>query len=172
MDSSERQFPRAQRAVLVFDEADALFARRTAVHSANDRFANAETDALLAELDRHDGVVILTTNHAPELDPGFERRFFLTLTLDPPGYEERLRIWQRLLGCDAPLAGDVNLARLAADHPLTGAQIRNAVFHAALAAAAAPPGDRVITQAALTTAAVEQRGALEAPIATGTVGSA
>lgn len=163
---------RAQRAVLVFDEADALFARRTAVHSANDRFANAETDTLLAELDRHDGVVILTTNHAAELDPGFDRRFFLTLTLDPPGYEERLRIWQRLLGCDAPLAGDVNLARLAADHPLTGAQIRNAAFHAALAAAAAPPGDRVITQAALTTAAVEQRGALEMPVATGTVGSA
>lgn len=163
---------RAQRAVLVFDEADALFTRRTAVHSANDRFANAETDTLLAELDRHDGVVILTTNHAAELDPAFERRFFLTLTLDPPAYEERLRIWQNLLGCDAPLASDVNVARLAADYLLTGAQIRNAVFHAALAAAAAPAGSRIISHAALATAAREQRGEAAMPIVASAVGSA
>jgi SpoVK/Ycf46/Vps4 family AAA+-type ATPase len=147
---------REQRAVLVFDEADALFARRTDVKSAQERFANAEVGALLTQLERHDGVVVLTTNMLPNLDPAFERRLHVRIAFPLPGASERTRLWQRFLGCDAPWAKDVDPLRLARAHDLSGGAIRAAVLNAALEAASQPAGKRIITHDALDRAAREQ----------------
>jgi SpoVK/Ycf46/Vps4 family AAA+-type ATPase len=147
---------REHRAVLVFDEADALFARRVDVHTAQDRFANADTGALLDRLERHDGVTILTTNLPCQLDPAFERRLQLRLDVPRPDVRTRVALWRKMLSSDAPLADDVDALRLARAHDLSGAQIRNAVLSAALEAASAPPAERRITHAMLERAAAEQ----------------
>ena len=152
------QTAREHRAVLLFDEADALFARRTEVRTAQERFANAEVGALLSQLERHDGVVLLTTNLASNLDPAFERRLQTRVTFPLPGAQERIRIWQRFLACDAPWGPDVDPVRLALHHELSGGQIRAAVLTAALSAASQPEGRRVIRQEALERAALEQVG--------------
>lgn len=149
---------REQRAVLLFDEADALFARRVRVESANDRFANAESAALLREMETFSGVVILTTNLAVELDPAFDRRLHVRVTFAQPDARARAAIWRKLLPADAPLAGDVDVVRLARDYALSGGMIRNAVMSAALEAAGAPAGQRVISQRMLQRAALEQGG--------------
>jgi SpoVK/Ycf46/Vps4 family AAA+-type ATPase len=149
---------RQHRAVLVFDEADALFARRVRVRSAQDRFVNAETGALLDQLERHDGVTILTSNLASELDEAFERRLQLRLELPRPDARARAALYRRMLTGEAPLTGDVDLGALARAYDLSGAQIRNAVLTAALEAASAPPGERRITHAMLESAARDQAG--------------
>jgi SpoVK/Ycf46/Vps4 family AAA+-type ATPase len=158
------------RAVLVFDEADALFAPRVSVKTANDRFANAETGALLGQIERHAGVVILTTNLVNEIDPAFERRLQLRLAFPFPDARARTSLWKRMLGSDTPLATDVNLLHLGRAFELSGGLIRNAVFAAALEAAAMPVGARVITQAMLERAASEQLGRPVSLVAAGNVG--
>jgi SpoVK/Ycf46/Vps4 family AAA+-type ATPase len=149
---------REQRAVLVFDEAESLFGRRVQVTTANDRFVNAETGALLTQLERHDGVVILTTNLVREIDPAFERRIGLRATFTAPDAHARAAIWKALLPVDAPLASDVNVTELARVYELTGAQVRNALLAAALKAATRPLGERRITQAMLRAAAQSEAG--------------
>lgn len=146
---------RASHAVLVFDEADALFSRRVSVQSSTDRYANADTATLLAVLDEYDDVVILTTNSSPDLDPAFLRRFHLRLDYERPNAATRARIWRQLLPADAPIAKDVDVTRLGRAFELTGGDIRNAVLAAALEAASAPQGERVITSAMLERAARE-----------------
>lgn len=131
-------FDEATRAgrVLVFDEADAIFARRTEIHCASDRLANNEVNTLLMELERFSGIVILTTNHAGVLDPALERRIRHRVFFGPPDVEARAGIWRKHLPEQAPLAGDVDLDRLAEEYRLTGGQIANAVMTAAALAAA------------------------------------
>lgn len=146
------------RAVLVFDEADALFAKRVEVRSANDRFVNAETGALLTQLERHEGVVVLTTNHVTDLDPAFERRLHLRLEFPLPDAYARAAIWRRLLPADAPITKDVDVMALAKLFELSGGLIRNAVLTAALEAASAKASERRITHAMLERAAEEQLG--------------
>jgi AAA+ superfamily predicted ATPase len=131
------------------------------VHSAQDRYANADTGALLAKLERHDGITVLTTNLACQLDEAFERRLQLRLELPRPDARTRAALWSRMLACDAPLASDVNPALLAQRYDLSGAQIRNAVFTAALEAASAPAAERRITHAQLDRSAREQAGLAE-----------
>lgn len=150
------QTAREHRAVLLFDEADALFARRVNVRSSNDRFANAETGALLTQIERHSGVVILTTNCADEIDPAFERRLQLRLAFPFPDCRARTALWKQMLGQDAPLSSEVNVAQLGRAFELSGALIRNAVLSAALEAATQPAGARVITMGMLECAASEQ----------------
>jgi SpoVK/Ycf46/Vps4 family AAA+-type ATPase len=150
------QTAREHRAVLLFDEADALFARRVNVRSSNDRFANAETGALLTQLERHSGVVILTTNCVEEIDSAFERRLQLRLTFPFPDSRARTALWKQMLGQDTPLAPEVNVAQLGRAFELSGALIRNAVLSAALEAAIQPAGSRVLTKAMLERAAAEQ----------------
>lgn len=156
----ERMFrtAREHRAVLVFDEADALFAKRVSVASANDRFVNAETGALLTQLERHDGVVVLTTNLVEQLDPAFDRRIQLRADFPLPNTAARTRIWQLHLPGDAPLDADVDPTELGRRFELSGGLIRNAVMAAALEAAALPAGERTITQAMLERAARDQAG--------------
>ena len=144
---------RTHRAVLLFDEADALFARRVSVRSSTDRYANTETAALLDALGRHDGVVVLTTNLVDEIDAAFDRRLQLRLTYERPDVPARAAIWRRMLPSEAPLAADVDPLRLARGFDLSGGQIRNAVLAAALEAASAKLGERRITHAMLERAA-------------------
>ncbi len=147
---------RAHRAVLVFDEADALFARRVEVRTANDRFANAESASLLAELDRHDGVVLLTTNLETALDSAFQRRLQLRVTFPLPDARGRAAIWAKLLPSEAPLAPNVDPVDLGRRYELSGGQIRNAVQAAAFEAAGLPESQRLVTHTMLDRAARRQ----------------
>jgi SpoVK/Ycf46/Vps4 family AAA+-type ATPase len=119
--------------VLLVDEGDSLLGRRTDVRSANDRFANLETNYLLQRLEGYQGIVVVTTNAAEHVDPAFQRRMDVVVPFQPPSARERADIWRLHLpdGHDVP---DGVLTELAARCTMTGGQIRNAVLHAALLA--------------------------------------
>ncbi|WP_250037749.1 ATP-binding protein [Paractinoplanes maris] len=140
-------FDAAERdgAVLLFDEADALFGKRTEVADARDRYANLETAYLLGRLERFTGVAVLATNLRQNLDVAFARRIEFAVPFDLPDEAARRALWRRHLPDTAPLAGDLDLDLLAALYPLPGALIRNAALAAAFLAAAEPrPGRRVL----------------------------
>ena len=125
------------RALLLFDEADALFAKRTDSHDAHDRYANLETAYLLQRLERYEGVTVLTTNLRTNLDSAFSRRFEFIVEFPEPDAAAREALWRLHLPASAPLADDVDLAELAAWYALSGAQIKNGALAAAFLAAAA-----------------------------------
>ncbi len=117
---------------LLFDEADALFAKRTDVQSSVDRYANLEVNYLLQRLEDFDGVVILTSNHPDAIDGAFLRRIRFKPHFPPPEVAERARLWQVMIPADAPQDVELKLSDLAADWELTGGQIQNAVLRAAV----------------------------------------
>ncbi|MGW2826962.1 ATP-binding protein [Streptomyces sp. NPDC001443] len=123
-------------AVLFFDEADALFGKRTEVSDAHDRYANIETSYLLQRIEEYEGVVVLATNLRQNIDDAFTRRIRFVVEFPFPDADDRLRIWRTLLPPGAPLAADVDVARLARELPVSGAHIRNIVLQAAFLAAA------------------------------------
>jgi hypothetical protein len=125
----------AGRAILLFDEADALFSKRTAVKSSNDRHANLETNYLLQRLESFDGVCLLTSNHAGNIDPAFQRRLSLHLRFELPDVDERAQLWRRLLPASAPVAGEIDYHALARRFQMSGGYIRNAVLRAGFLAA-------------------------------------
>jgi hypothetical protein len=137
-------FARAEHAevVLLFDEADSLFGKRTDVKDANDRFANAQTNYLLARIESYEGIAILTSNSRARFDSAFTRRLDVIVEIPAPGPEERRDLWAAHLGTAHSLtAADLN--RLAASCELAGGHIRNIVFAAAaLARARQAPIDR------------------------------
>ena len=124
------------RAVLLFDEADALFGKRTEVADAHDRYANLETAYLLTRLERFEGLAIMSTNLRSNIDSAFTRRMEYIVEYDEPGREERQKIWECHMPKHAPVAADVNLAELATVFPVVGGAIRNAAVAAAFSAAA------------------------------------
>jgi SpoVK/Ycf46/Vps4 family AAA+-type ATPase len=134
---------REENAVLLFDEADAIAARRSS--SADQAFlreANTVVNVLLKELESFSGVVIFATNLAASFDPAFERRIRTHVLFEIPGLDEREKIWRvQMHPTLTPLAPDVNFRTLAERHPATGGEIRNAVLKAAMAAAAEPGRD-------------------------------
>jgi SpoVK/Ycf46/Vps4 family AAA+-type ATPase len=132
-------FDAAERgdAVLFFDEADALFGKRTEVGDARDRYANLETAYLLSRLSWFDGVAILATNLRHNLDQAFTRRLEFVVSFGLPDEAERRHLWRGHLPATAPLADDVDLDQLAARYPVSGALIRNAAVAAAFLAAEA-----------------------------------
>ena len=132
-----------QRAVLFFDEADAIATRRSmAVQHAMQREANTVVNVLLRELEQFNGVVIFATNLAANFDPAFERRIRTHVLFEMPGVEERERIWQvQMHPQKTPLAPDVDFRQLAERFPVSGGDIKNAVLKAATAAAAEPGAD-------------------------------
>jgi SpoVK/Ycf46/Vps4 family AAA+-type ATPase len=141
---------RQSRAVLLFDEADSLLASRTRVESANDRWANMETNYLLQQIEHYDGIVILTTNLVKNLDPAMERRIAYRVEFPFPDAESRALIWETLIPREAPLTAGVDFAQLGRDFELSGGHIKNAVLRAACRAMAA--GGK-LTMAALREAA-------------------
>jgi SpoVK/Ycf46/Vps4 family AAA+-type ATPase len=134
---------REERAVLLFDEADALATRRsTSVQHGYEREFNTTISVLLQELERYDGVVIFATNLAANFDPAFERRIRTHVLFEMPGEDEREQIWRvQLHPLRTPLADDVDFRALAREYEVSGGDIRNAVLKAALAAAAEPGPD-------------------------------
>jgi AAA+ superfamily predicted ATPase len=125
----------AANVALFFDEADALMGKRSAVSDAHDRYANIEVAYLLQRLERYDGLAVLATNLANNIDPAFVRRFHVVVEFPIPGPAERRRIWERCLPPLAPLGRDLDLDRLAGDVEVSGGTIRNAALGAAFLAA-------------------------------------
>lgn len=133
------------RAVLLFDEADALFGRRTEVQDAHDRYANLETAYLLTRLERFDGLSVMSTNLQRNIDSAFMRRIEFIVEFDEPAVRDRIALWKCHLPPGAPLADDVDLKELATMYPIVGGHIRNAATAAAfLAAAHKSPINRVL----------------------------
>ena len=108
---------------------------RTDVKSANDRYANLETNYLLQRLESYDGIVIVTTNLGAQIDPAFRRRMDVVVRFHLPDAEQRWRLWQLHLQADHLVDG-VTLEEASVRYPLTGGQIRNAALYAALGALA------------------------------------
>ena len=132
-----RVFDQAERAhaVLLFDEADSLFAKRTEVKSSNDRYGNLAVNYLLQRLEAYSGVVVMTTNKEASLDEALQRRLSLHLHLDIPEAEERERLWRSMLPSKAPSARNINFKALAKDYEISGGYIKNVALRAAFLAA-------------------------------------
>ncbi|GAB4443620.1 MAG: ATP-binding protein [Chloroflexi bacterium OHK40] len=126
---------REANALLFFDEADAIFGKRSEVKDAHDRYANIEVGYLLQKMEEYDGVVILATNLRKNLDDAFVRRLHVAIDFPFPEEPDRLRIWRKVFPSEAPLADDVDLAFLARQFKLAGGNIRNIALLAAYLAA-------------------------------------
>jgi adenylate kinase family enzyme len=125
--------------MLFFDEADALFGRRTQVEDAHDRFANIEIDYLLQRMEQFDGLAVLATNRKSDLDTAFMRRLRFTIDFAPPTVAERERLWRLALEGRTDthgraLAGEINWTGLARELNLTGAGVKAAALAAAFLA--------------------------------------
>ena len=141
-------------ALLLFDEADALFGQRsTEIKGATDRYANLEVNFLLQRIEAFGGITILTTNLDASIDRALKRRLAAHIVFEAPDEDERATLWTQLTQTGAaPLARDVDVEELARDYPkMTGAHIRNAALGAAFLAASAESSE--ITQETLHRAA-------------------
>ena len=122
-------------AILFFDEADALFGKRSEVSDAHDRYANIEVAYLLQKMEGYPGAVILATNFRQNIDDAFVRRLDFVIDFPFPEAEDRKLIWRLLLPEEAPLDADVDLEFLATQFKLSGGAIRNCSLAAAFQAA-------------------------------------
>src|SRR6187431_2050270 len=112
--------------MLLFDEADSLFAKRTEVKSAQDRYANLEVNYILQRMESFDGVSVLTTNLEGSIDAALQRRLNFRLRFPEPEVGEREQLWRRLLPPDAEVDGEIDFGRLAERYEMTGGYIKNA----------------------------------------------
>jgi ATPase family associated with various cellular activities (AAA) len=120
--------------ILFFDEADALFSKRTATASSNDRYANQEVSYLLQRIEDFPGVVILSTNLRANLDEAFSRRFQSMIYFPTPGPEQRLKLWQQSFSDKTVMEEAVNLPDIAGKYELTGGAIINITRYCSLKA--------------------------------------
>ena len=129
-------FDQAQnkRWILFFDEADALFGRRTQTSNSNDRHANQEISYLLQRVEDFPGVVILATNLKANIDPAFARRFQSEVYFAMPDAEQRQRLWQGLFGQPERVGGNVDFHRIAEKYELAGGALLNVARYAAIRA--------------------------------------
>ncbi|GAA5155533.1 ATP-binding protein [Nocardioides marinquilinus] len=121
--------------LLFFDEADAMFGKRTEVSDAHDRYANVGTSYLLQRLERYDGIVVLATNFEKNIDEAFVRRVHVRLDFQLPAEAERRRLWEYNLAAGMPLTDDIDLDWLVRSLDVSGASIRNIAVDAAFLAA-------------------------------------
>jgi hypothetical protein len=123
--------------VLLFDEADSLLGKRTTdTKTANDRYANIETNYILQRLEQFHGIALLTSNLESSIDPALSRRLSFELRFPFPDVEQRAEIWRRMLPNELPIEGDIDFHQLADRFELSGGYIRNIVLRAAYLAAA------------------------------------
>lgn len=134
-DQAERQ-----RWILFFDEADALFGKRTQATTSNDRHANREISYLLQRVETFPGVVILATNLHGNIDDAFARRFQSMVYFPMPDANARLKLWQGIIGDKLPLEEDVDLETVAEKYELSGGSIINAVRYAAISSSMSARG--------------------------------
>ncbi|NVB81769.1 MAG: ATP-binding protein, partial [Kofleriaceae bacterium] len=125
----------AGHAVLLFDEADSLFAKRTEVKSSVDRYANLEVNYLLQRMEAFAGITILTTNLDTSIDEAFRRRLSFRITFPMPEPSEREKLWRSLLPKEASVDTSINFGDLAERFEMSGGYIKNAVVRAAFLAA-------------------------------------
>ncbi len=123
-------------AVLFFDEADALFGKRTQVRDAHDRYANVETSYLLQKMEEYEGAVILATNLRKNMDEAFVRRLHACVEFPVPGPADRRRIWERIWPAETPRDPALDLDLLARQVEVPGGNIRNIAVAGAFLAAA------------------------------------
>ena len=112
-------------AILFFDEADALFGKRSEVGDSHDRYANIEVAYLLQKMEGYPGAVILATNFRRNIDDAFVRRLDFVIDFPFPEKEDRRRIWDKVLPPEAPRADDIDLDFLSEKFKLSGGAIRN-----------------------------------------------
>ncbi len=130
-------FDEAQNAnaMMVFDEADSLFGKRTEVKTAQDRFANLEVNYILQRMETFDGICVLTSNMEASIDPAFLRRLNFRVRFPAPDIDERVALWKKLLPPESGVEGEVDFDRLANTFVMTGGHIKNAILRAAVIAA-------------------------------------
>ena len=122
-------------AILFFDEADALFGRRSEIRDSHDRYANIEISYLLQKMEEYEGVVILATNLRKNMDDAFVRRMHFTVEFPFPTENDRCRIWARIWPDDTPRSPDLDLGFMASRFEVAGGNIRNIALAAAFLAA-------------------------------------
>jgi len=129
-----RVFDQAQHKgwILFFDEADALFGKRSETKDAHDRYANQEVAFLLQRIETFDGIAILASNQKGNIDQAFARRFESVIYFPMPRPEERLRLWRQSFSPKARLEESVDLDKIAAQYELCGGSIMNVVRYASL----------------------------------------
>jgi SpoVK/Ycf46/Vps4 family AAA+-type ATPase len=123
-------------AILFFDEADALFGKRTQVHDAHDRYANIEVAYLLQRMEDYEGLVILATNLRKNMDEAFVRRLHFTVEFPLPGLDDRRRLWAQIWPAPTPRDPGLDLELLAREVAVSGGAIRNIALAGAFLAAA------------------------------------
>jgi len=131
-----RVFDQAQHKgwILFFDEADALFGKRSETRDAHDRFANQEVSFLLQRIETFDGIAILASNQRENIDDAFARRFESIIYFPIPRPEERLLLWQQGFSKQSQLDDSLDLAKIALEHTLSGGSIMNVIRYASLEA--------------------------------------
>ncbi len=120
--------------ILFFDEADALFGKRSETKDSHDRYANQEVSFLLQRIETFDGIAILASNRRENLDDAFARRFESIIYFPIPRPEERLRLWQQGFSKQSQLEESLNLEKIAHEHALAGGSIMNVIRYASLEA--------------------------------------
>jgi len=122
-------------AILFFDEADALFGKRSEVRDSHDRYANIEINYLLQKMEEHEGVVILATNFRKNMDDAFVRRMHFTVEFPFPSRADRRRIWEQIWPVETPQLNDIDFEFMAERFEIAGGNIRNVAMAAAFLAA-------------------------------------
>jgi SpoVK/Ycf46/Vps4 family AAA+-type ATPase len=122
-------------AILFFDEADALFGKRTEVKDSHDRYANLEVSYLLQKMEQYEGIAILATNLADNLDQAFTRRLAFSIHFPFPDEAARLRIWEETWPLSVLMTTEVDITALAQQHRLSGGSIKNVTLSSAFLAA-------------------------------------
>jgi len=126
---------RPDMSLLLFDEADSLFSKRTKdVERSADRYSNMDINMMLQLIERYPGITILTTNLKKAIDPAFERRFSFKVTFELPGPDERARIWRYFIAPDVKVGEAIDFEHLASV-TLSGGEIKNALLRASYQAA-------------------------------------
>lgn len=122
--------------ILFFDEADALFGKRTEIRDAHDKYANQEVAYLLQRIEHYNGLVILATNQRSNIDDAFVRRFQAIIHFPIPRSEDRYEIWCQAFPTQLEIASDIDWRQVAARYELTGASIMNVAHYCAVEALA------------------------------------
>ena len=125
----------ASGAVLFFDEADAMFGKRSEVKDAHDRYANLEIGYLLQRMEEYEGITILASNRARDLDEAFVRRFHFMIDFPMPDEAHRLKIWEGMFPREAERDMDLDIRLFAKEFEISGGEIKNIVLAAAYIAA-------------------------------------
>ena len=118
--------------ILFFDEADAIFGKRTNVRDAHDKYANQEVSYLLQRIESHSGLIILASNFRDNIDEAFTRRFQSIVTFELPGVKERMLIWKKNLPQKLQIANEIEWDEIAKKYELTGSNILNIIQFCAL----------------------------------------